>query len=562
VKVYLSSTLNDLGEERLAIKDVFSGDCIVKESYKASEQELVESCLADVAECDLYVGVVGMRYGFTPDGGTISITQLEYEEAGRRSIPRLIFLKDPDVILAKQTDADWQDPDSAIARFRKRVADDQRPAMFATSAELKIAVQKAFSEFKARRAGAASLMSSRQRHPWEYRSEVAFGCVPGTDDALRDSLSDAAAGDRRIELFPLSPADPGHYLAQLDRHARRTHAVVLPVSAASLPRLNEQRDTVCAAVRIAGPRAPIFALLAGVTQADLDPAFAAAFAGIFETPAHAWGAAERMASLACLQRRLRERLPEWPDARRVGIPVLALAPTLAEAVKLCDDATLFERFGDGAELRRKAFAELRQYLAERGLSWPKDFYGPQREDWCPFGPQEHTVREFVEEAARKSNAAPEGSRERRRLRDQMLVPQWYRFEEYLHDSAGSRDNLAAVCDAGCLVLLDEFALLHAELRYAIEKLVASDNAAVVVLSACDPAHSPSRKVLDDFSHFNLGNLRSRFRNAQDPCCELALNSITRLQRWLRLVLPELWATLGQQQGSPALLRRVDALFEP
>jgi hypothetical protein len=148
------------------------------------------------------------------------------------------------------------------------------------------------------------------------------------------------------------------------------------------------------------------------------------------------------------------------------------------------------------------------------------------------------------------------------MRDQALVPLWYHFEEYLDDRAGSRDNLASVCETGCLVLLDEFALLHAGLRDAIERLVASDNAAVVVLSACDPSHSPLCKVLDDFSHFNLGNLRSRFRTAQDPCCELALNSITRLQRWLRLVLPELWATLGQQQSNPTLLRRVDALFEP
>ena len=160
------------------------------------------------------------------------------------------------------------------------------------------------------------------------------------------------------------------------------------------------------------------------------------------------------------------------------------------------------------------------------------------------------------------NAAPVGSRERRLLGEFRLVPHRYRFDEYLNDAAGSRDNLRRVCDAGCLVLVDEFALLHPDLRPAIDALLASNNAAVVSLSACDPLPIPLRDLLGDVSYLRVGNLLARFQQAEDVRCELALNCIERLQRWLRLVLPEVMATLAEAQGSPELVSRVDELLGP
>src|SRR5215217_1447864 len=56
MKVYISSTLDDLRPERDAIRDVLVRmECVVKESYKASESDLVDSIEADVAECEVYV---------------------------------------------------------------------------------------------------------------------------------------------------------------------------------------------------------------------------------------------------------------------------------------------------------------------------------------------------------------------------------------------------------------------------------------------------------------------------------------------------------------------------
>lgn len=560
VIVYLSSTLNDLREERQAIRDVLGGECAVRESYVASEQELVASCVEDIANCELYIGVLGLRYGYQPPGGaeSVSITEIEYREAGRRGIPRLMFVKEASGIFADQIDEDL----GLIKRFRDQVSQEQRPALFKTVADLKLAVQKAWSEYKLRKTGGGGLFKGVQTHPCEIEHELAIGYVPGSDEALREALATLAAGDRRITLFPLTPAEPEQYLARLDRQARRARAVLLPVSAASWPRVKEKGEALPGAIGIAGHRARIFGMAVGLTRADLSAEWNAALADVVEFPATAWDAAQRTASFESLRRWVRERLPEAAQRRQVGLPCMVLAPTAEQAAQLADEVALFDQFGEGAPVRRKAFEQLRQRVQDGGLVWPRDFYARLREDWRPFGPQEPTARAFIDEAARRANAAAEGSRERRHLLDRELVPQWYGFDEFWKDSFGSRANLVSVCENGCLVLLDEFALLHPALREAIGKLLVSDNVAVVALSACDPTHSPLRKLLDDFSHLNLGNLRDRFRNEQDPCCELAVNSIPRLERWLRLVLPELLSTLGRQQSNPNLVQRAAALFAP
>src|SRR5882762_8764047 len=93
--VYLSSTLRDLGDEREAVEEVLTKQGYgVKQSYSADEHSVRESCLADVARCAIYVGIVGLRYGHCPsDTGaaaqpptpslspSLSITELEFEQA-------------------------------------------------------------------------------------------------------------------------------------------------------------------------------------------------------------------------------------------------------------------------------------------------------------------------------------------------------------------------------------------------------------------------------------------------------------------------------------------------
>jgi hypothetical protein len=66
------------------------------ETYVAEPERPLDKCLADVAACDLYIGVFAWRYGYVPSTYDRSITELEYRTAIQHDKPCLIFLLDED----------------------------------------------------------------------------------------------------------------------------------------------------------------------------------------------------------------------------------------------------------------------------------------------------------------------------------------------------------------------------------------------------------------------------------------------------------------------------------
>ena len=102
------------------------------DSYLPDSDTVRDSCLDDVATCDLYVLILGHRYGFQPPDDNPegwSITELEFRRAGQCGIPRVALLRTsiPDVRLS-----DLQDPARAplVLEFRDEVAGQVRAAEF------------------------------------------------------------------------------------------------------------------------------------------------------------------------------------------------------------------------------------------------------------------------------------------------------------------------------------------------------------------------------------------------------------------------------------------------
>ena len=61
--------------------------------WSARPHEPAEECRTRVKACDIYVGIIGSRYGsVVRDEEHHSYTELEYETAKARGIPRLVFL--------------------------------------------------------------------------------------------------------------------------------------------------------------------------------------------------------------------------------------------------------------------------------------------------------------------------------------------------------------------------------------------------------------------------------------------------------------------------------------
>ena len=129
----MSSTIADLDRERRAVMEwlVDAGHQPVH-SYLPDSNTVRDSCLADVDTCDLYVLILGHRYGSQPEQDNpegLSITHLEFRRAGQSGIPRIALLSTRilDVSLS-----DVADPLrlARVSAFRDEVARRVRPAEF------------------------------------------------------------------------------------------------------------------------------------------------------------------------------------------------------------------------------------------------------------------------------------------------------------------------------------------------------------------------------------------------------------------------------------------------
>ncbi|MCZ6690228.1 MAG: DUF4062 domain-containing protein [Planctomycetota bacterium] len=119
------------------------------EYFTARDQKPAAFCQAEVGKCDIYVGIIGFRYG-TPvrDRSDISYVQLEFEMATKLGKPRLCFLLDeeaegcPRAVFHDPKYADRQDAlreslkDTGIQTSKFRTPDDLKVKLLQALQEL------------------------------------------------------------------------------------------------------------------------------------------------------------------------------------------------------------------------------------------------------------------------------------------------------------------------------------------------------------------------------------------------------------------------------------------
>jgi hypothetical protein len=143
--IYLSSTYKDLADYREAVYRALrklGHNVISMEDYTASNQKPLDKCLADVAKCDIYVGIFAWRYGYIPPGRTESITEIEFREAVKLKKVCLLFLLDENT----SWDTSQKDlPPHRINALREELKRDYLVSFFRNKDDLAVQVSTAVS---------------------------------------------------------------------------------------------------------------------------------------------------------------------------------------------------------------------------------------------------------------------------------------------------------------------------------------------------------------------------------------------------------------------------------
>jgi len=93
-KVFISSTILDLPSERKAslkaVEKVGGFPIMSERTMEAQSTDSLTACLSKVNESDIYVLILGGRYGWQPEDKE-SITELEYQTARNQNIPIIVI---------------------------------------------------------------------------------------------------------------------------------------------------------------------------------------------------------------------------------------------------------------------------------------------------------------------------------------------------------------------------------------------------------------------------------------------------------------------------------------
>lgn len=125
-RIMISSTVRDLPEHREHAMDAcLEVDMfpVMMEHLPALDEDAVSASIAMVDEADIYLLILAHRYGYVPkehNPRKISITEMEYDRAVERGIPRIVLVMHDDHPL-KATDVETGRGAGKLRRFKKRV---------------------------------------------------------------------------------------------------------------------------------------------------------------------------------------------------------------------------------------------------------------------------------------------------------------------------------------------------------------------------------------------------------------------------------------------------------
>jgi tetratricopeptide (TPR) repeat protein len=148
--VMVSSTARDLPEHRKEVMDACLRQGmfpVMMEHLPASDDDAIRASLNMVDEADIYVGIFAHRYGYIPKGQTFSVTEMEYNRAVERKIPRCIFVMHEDHPI-KAADVELGEGATKLKSFKERVQTENIVNFFKSPSDLRGYVIDSLSNFR------------------------------------------------------------------------------------------------------------------------------------------------------------------------------------------------------------------------------------------------------------------------------------------------------------------------------------------------------------------------------------------------------------------------------
>lgn len=144
-RIFVSSTKEDLIPYREAVETVLTGMEHIPlgmEYFVSSPDSPIDVCLATVRRSQLYIVIVGMRYGSIEEGSGKSFTELEYDEAVKNKIPVLAFIIDEEQCPVLPKFVDVGEKAEKLKQFKAKLNSSYLVSRFASIDNLKQLVEK------------------------------------------------------------------------------------------------------------------------------------------------------------------------------------------------------------------------------------------------------------------------------------------------------------------------------------------------------------------------------------------------------------------------------------
>lgn len=142
-KVFLSSTYYDLIEYRSQIWERLSKhnfQIFGMEKFGARSENPLSTCMSELEKAQVYIGIIGMRYGSIEPESKKSFTLLEYEHAISLKIPTLIYLIDEEKAVIKPIHIDHENY-HALCAFKDQLKHNHTVSFFENPNDLAVKIE-------------------------------------------------------------------------------------------------------------------------------------------------------------------------------------------------------------------------------------------------------------------------------------------------------------------------------------------------------------------------------------------------------------------------------------